>query len=131
MQNTPERSNYQQYLELGGIINEKDYDSALARAESTTTLNKTLIRQAESIAKFVGIELHDRGDAIDRRTILYGILRSDIRPEKVKYHRDQMSDQRIFVEALRMLGDVKSLDKMVKAYPNISFEYRNPSDPTA
>lgn len=128
MQNTPEENNYQQYLELGGIINEKDYEDALARAQKTTTLDETRIRQAENIAKFAGIELRNTEGAIDQRIILYGILRSDVRPEGVKRHRGQMSDQRIFVEALRMLGDVESVDKMIKKYPNISFKYQGSGD---
>ena len=57
---------------------------------------------------------------VDSKIILYGILRGDVRPEGVEYHHDEMSDQRLFAEALRMLGDAESLDKMIEAYPNIS-----------
>ena len=128
MQNTLEEKNYQRYLELGGIINEKDYDSALERSENITTLKETLIRQAEKIAESTGIELHNTEGAIDQRIILYGILRDDVRPEEVEHHHSQMSDQRIFVEALRMLGDTESLDKMIKRYPNISFRYQRGND---
>ncbi|MDO8557776.1 MAG: hypothetical protein Q7S09_01115 [bacterium] len=115
---------YQHYLELGGIINEADYESALARAKNITTLDGTLIAQAELIAKVSGIELRNTKDTIDRRTILYGILRTDTTPKEVQYHHSQMSDQRIFGEVLRMLGDADSLDKLIKAHPNISFEYK-------
>lgn len=124
MQDPSEKNNYQQYLELGGIINEKDYEDALTRAQKTATLDKARIRQAENIAKFAGIELHKTEGSIDQRIILYGILRSDVRPEGIEHHHSQMSDQRIFVETLRMLGDAESLDKMIKKYPNISFEYQ-------
>ncbi len=120
---TPEENNYQRYLELGGIINEKDYNNALTRSKNSTIPEKTLITNAENIAKFSGIELHNTKDAIDPRIILYGILRRDVQPKEVKHHHQQMSDQQIFVEALRMLGDIKSLDKIIKAYPNISFKY--------
>lgn len=116
---TPE-NNYQRYVELGGIINEKDYQSALTRSKHTTILNKTSIVQAEVIANRSGIVLHNSKDSLDPRTILYGILRSDTAPEP-KYHHSQMSDQRLFAETLRMLGDADSLEKLIEAYPNISF----------
>lgn len=121
--NTEDKKSYHRYWELGGIINEKDYESALTRAENTTALNKTQIMQAEGIAKFAGIELHNTKDTVDQRIILYGILRSDDKPKEVKDHHSQMSDQRIFAESLRMLGDIDSLNKLIKAYPNISFKY--------
>lgn len=114
---------YQQYRELGGIINENDYRSALLRAVNTTTLDKTRIGQAENIARFAGIKLHNTEEVLDQRTILYGILRADIRPEKVRHHHSQMSDQRLFAEALRMLEDVDALNKLIRAHPNISFDY--------
>lgn len=114
---------YQRYRELGGIINESDYDSALLRARRTTTLDKTLIAQAENIARFSGIELKNEEGVLDRRTILYGILRADIRPEKVRHHHSQMSDQCLFAEALRMLEDVDALNKLIHAHPHISFDY--------
>lgn len=119
---TKENNCYQQYQELGGIINEKDYQSALARAKDTTTLNITLIKQLEFIARVAGIELRNAKDSIDQRTMLYGILRTDTGPEGVKYHHSQMSDQRLFAEALRMLGDTDSLNKLINTHPNISFD---------
>ncbi len=111
---------YQNYKSLGVIINEKDYLSALARAKDTATLDVRLVRQSELIARVAGIGLRNEKGSLDRRTILYGVLRSD-KPEGVRYHHCQMSDQRLFAEALRMLGDVDSLDKLVSAYSNISF----------
>lgn len=122
MRDPPKENNcYQQYQKLGGIINEKDYDSILAKAEDTTALNIPLIKQSEGIAEFAGIELHNTKDTIDPRTILYGILRTDTKPKEVQYHHSQMCDQRLFAEALRMLGDTDSLRKVIEAYPNISF----------
>ena len=112
---------YQQYRKLGGIINENDYDSALLRAKSATTLDKTRTAQAEHVARFAGIELHNAGDVLDPITALYGILRADIRPEKVRHHHSQMCDQRLFAEALRMLGNVDALNKLIRAHPHISF----------
>ena len=114
-------NNYQRYQELGGIINEKDYQGALTRAENTTTLDKALILQVEGMSKFARITLHNSKDALDPRTILYGILRVDAKPIEVKYHHSQMGDHRLFAEALRILGDAGSLQKLVEAHPNIPF----------
>jgi hypothetical protein len=118
---TKDKRSYQQYHDLGGIINEKDYESALARAGSMTAPDKARIAQAKGIADFAGIKLlkETEGGVIDPIIILYGILRSDVQPKEIKYHHQQMTDQRIFAEALRMLGDVDSLDTLIKAYPNI------------
>ncbi len=111
---------YGKYQELGGIINKKDCISALERAEKATVINKHLIRQAENIAKYAGIILDNSG-GVDPKVKLYAVLRADNKPEDVKHHHSQMSDQRLFTEAARMLGDIDSLNKMIAAYPNISF----------
>lgn len=116
-----EKNCYKRYRELGGIINEKDYKSILTRADNTAVLDITLIKQFECIAEFAGIELHNTKDTFDQRTILYGILRTDIKPTEVQYHHSQMCDQRLFAEALRMFGDTDSLQKIIESHPNISF----------
>ena len=122
MQNIPEKNNYQEYLELGGIINETDYISALERADNAV-IDETTIAQVKIMADYAGIELQKQDNSTDRKIKLYKILRTDTRPDGVKYHHDNMSDQRIFVEALRMLGDKESVNKMIEAHPNISFKY--------
>ncbi len=106
---------------MGGIINKKDYESALNKAKNTTTLDIALIKELEFVARIAGIKLRNTKDAIDQKTILYGILRTDAKPKGVKYHHSQMSDQRLFAEVLRMLGDVDSLNKLINTYPHISF----------
>jgi len=106
MQNFSEKYNYQRYLELGGIINEKDYTSALTRSKDSATFNESTTKQAENIAKFAGIELHNTEDAIDEKIILYGILH-DIKPKETLD-----SDWRLFREVLRMLEDTDSLSKL-------------------
>lgn len=123
MQDTTKENNfYKRYQELGGIINEKDYKSALVKAKNTAMLNTILIKQLEHIAEFAGIRLHSAKDVIDERIILYVILRTDTKSkEEAEYHHSQMSDQRLFAEALRMLGDVDSLNKLINAHPNIAF----------
>ncbi len=155
-QDTPEENNYQRYLELGGIVNEKDYNSALARLEEAEIEkkmpNRNQVIQVKNMTKNAGIELGSDKHAY--RTIeLYSILRSDRPPEEVKqshahdqtkdqhtsvyhdgvpkndakpevkHHHSEMTDQRILVEALRMLGDVESRDRIINAHPNISFKY--------
>ena len=122
MPETPiENEGYKRYAELGGIINEKDYGNVVLRVANTITLEHHLIGQAELIAKFAGIELCNTKDALDQRVVLYGILRNDSKPEGVAHHHSQMGDQRLFAEACRILGDVESLQKMIAAFPNISF----------
>ncbi len=121
MQSATKENSYRRYRELGGIINEKDYKSALARAKNTVTLKITLIKQSEHIAQIAGIELHNTKNALDPIIILYGILRTDTAPQEVEYHHSQMSDQRLFAEALRMLGDADALNKLINAHPNIDF----------
>ena len=122
-------NNYQRYLGLGGIINENDYQSALDRMNSVHTLDRKdpqvidSIQQVVDMARYAKIILSDLKDVLDPRVVLYVILRLDTKPEDVEYHHSQMSDQRIFGEVLRMLGDASSLDKLIKAYPNISFKY--------
>ncbi len=117
-----EKNCYERYRKLGGIINEKDYGSALARTRNTATLDTTLIKQLEYIARIARIELHSTKNAIDQRIILYVVLRTDTAPKEVKYHHSQMSDQRLFAEALRILGDVDSLNKLINTHPHISFD---------
>jgi hypothetical protein len=112
---------YAEYQEQGGIINGEDFISALSRTEKTKTIDKMLKTHAEVIARVANIELQSTEEMTDPRIVLYAILRNDVREEEVEYHHDNMSDQRLFAEALRMLGDTESLNKMIEAYPNISF----------
>ena len=120
MQDAAQEDNcYHRYQELGGIINEQDYESILARAKSATVPDIALIKQLELIAEFAGIELHNAKGSIDQRTILYGILRTDTKPKGVQYHHSQMCDQRLLAEALRMLGNTYALDKLVDAYHKV------------
>lgn len=123
MQDTPEKNAYRQYVDLGGIINEKDYASAMERADDTV-VDETTMAQVKVMTGHAKIELYNTNDSIDQRIKLYKILRNDVRPEGVKYHHSSMSDQQIFVEALRMLGDKESVNKMIETHPNISFKYQ-------
>ena len=115
---TKENNAYGSYRTLGGIINEKDCVIALDKSEKTAAFNKTLIQEAENIAERAGIVL-ENSDGADPRVKLYAVLRADNKPEDVKYHHSQMSDQRLFAETLRMLGDTDALDKLVNAYHKV------------
>lgn len=108
---------YEHYVELGGIINEEDYRSALTRATNTFVLEKPTISQAEGMARFSGVSL-DNSKKLDEVTVLYGVLRSDLKPG-AEYHHGQMSDQKLFAETLRMLDRPEDLNKVIKTYPNI------------
>jgi hypothetical protein len=59
----------------------------------------------------------------DSRVVLYGILRDDKSSNGEENHYNQMSDQNLFAEVLRIQGDEESLEKIIAAYPNISFGY--------
>lgn len=112
-----EKDPYAQYQELGGIINRKDYESALQRtAETAAVSDTTMVEQVEKMARFAGIELQNEKSANDPRVKLYAVLRGDSKPEEIKYHHSQMSDQRLFAETLRMLGDTEALNKLIDAY---------------
>ena len=80
-----------------------------------------LVKELEFIAEYSGIKLHNTKNDPDPRTILYIILRIDAKPTEVEYHHSQMGDQRLFAEVLRMLEDADSLQKLIEAHPNISF----------
>ncbi len=124
-----ERNGYEQYREVGGIINEQDYKSALERAKDTNTIDRALIAEAELMAETSGIALENSKDALDPRVALYGTLRIDTNHGE-QYHHSQMNDQRLFAEVLRMLGDTESLDKLMKEHPNI-FEEKEQSQSEA
>lgn len=114
--------NYQQYCELGGIINESDYQAAMERIIPPVKIEQTLAGQARHIFGFCGLRVRENeSQKIELISALYGILRSDMRPG-ADYHHGQMCDQRLFAEALRMLDYPELLEKVIRSYPNINFE---------
>jgi len=96
---TGEDDAFSRYQELGGIINEKDCKNTWARAEKATEFIESIIGQAKEIARYAGIILDNSG-GVDPKVKLYAVLRADNKPEDVKHHHSQMSDQRLFAEAL-------------------------------
>lgn len=125
---SPEESDdYQRYLGRGGILNAKDYESVLSRVKGSTALDKASIEQIEQKAQVEFIAetadiTHNEADGVDKRAIfdksvaIYGILRNDKKPVGVTDHYTQMSDQQIFAEALRMVGDDDSLQKLISRH---------------
>ncbi|MDO8664259.1 MAG: hypothetical protein Q7K44_01780 [Candidatus Liptonbacteria bacterium] len=115
-ENTEEKTPYQKYRESGGILNETDYMDGIKTAtslrEPEMVLNRQVQLQAKEMAKFANLNLDDNDKAI----VLYGILRTDTNPDKKEYHHSQMSDQSLFMEALRMSEDTDSADKLIEAY---------------
>ncbi|MFA5359696.1 MAG: hypothetical protein WC349_01935 [Patescibacteria group bacterium] len=118
-------SNYEDYKKLGGIINEGDYERILNKARESKILDeknseiRSTIRQGEVIAEFAKISLNNSEDNPDSKIVLYVLLRTDPIPEGKQNHHGQMSDQKLFSEAVRMTGDADALNKLIAAYPNI------------
>ncbi len=118
-----EQISYEEYKKIGGILNRKDYERALFRAKELKTVNKAHIAQVENTARFAGIELKYPEGGYDPRIALYAVLRADENPEpKSEDHHSELSDQRLFAEVLRMLGDTESLRKLIYTHPNIFTE---------
>lgn len=118
-------STYRSYVELGGIINEKDYHAVMTSWSLGFLDKKSLsvqnsVKQVEGMVRYSGIFLGDSEDALDQRVALYTILRCGVLSGKNDQHI-VMCDQRLFFEVLRILGDSDSLKKLVLAYPNVSF----------
>ncbi|MDP2668495.1 MAG: hypothetical protein Q8P07_01525 [bacterium] len=118
-ENTEEKTPYQEYQEAGGIINESDYKNTFERYSNLTQTQINEITemaqwkmQAMNMAKSAGLTMHKNNKAIE----FYGLLRGDTKPEDVQYHHGQMSDQSLFLEALRMSGDADSADKLIETY---------------
>ena len=112
---------FENYRNAGGILSEADYTSALTRMKEKRTMNPSSLLQAEDMATKAGITLQDPQQGIDPRVALYAILQGDFKlgPGSDKNHYSRMSDQPLFAEVLRMLGDAESLTKFQNAYPNI------------
>jgi len=135
----PKEDGFQNYQELGGKLRKVNFIRVLAKAEELkastphpeSILHPELIKQVELIAETAGIALHNEA-GVDKRALIYAILRGDPVPRAPKpepgkpgdydNHYTRMSDQRLFGEALRVVGDTGSLDKLKETYPNITFD---------
>ncbi|PIR83727.1 hypothetical protein COU18_03575 [Candidatus Kaiserbacteria bacterium CG10_big_fil_rev_8_21_14_0_10_51_14] len=132
-----EEAGYQKYCDVDGKIDKKTYVHALREAETETSpdlskvrepgpdhVKQTRIEQVLGIVnetnrvqekkgeKGIVLHVHDIQGKLDLRIRLYLVLQDA---------EHTVSDQYLFAEALRMAGDKESLDKLIAAYPNISF----------
>ncbi|MDP2788734.1 MAG: hypothetical protein Q8O46_01605 [bacterium] len=124
IEHTPsaERNSYEKYRSAGGFLNEKDYADALAEARDRKTVNPHSLeqQQAQVMADETGIVLKNRHEGIDPRVALYEVLRTATNGDpQERNHYSWKDDWSLFAEVLRILGDAKSLEKFLKAHPNI------------
>ncbi|MBI2120028.1 MAG: hypothetical protein HYT94_00190 [Parcubacteria group bacterium] len=109
-----ENNPYEKYKALGGIINEADYTNALEQAEQNVSVGEMTLLHARSLMRRAGIDVE--GDISKNPIVLlYGVLRSDKNLSGAEYHHSDMSDQNLFAEALRMLGESDALEKFMRA----------------
>lgn len=124
-------NNYPLYQELGGVINEEDYQRILEQARKPKALDernpqiRSIIQQGTNIANYANIPLYNSENNFDLRIVLYVLLHTDFQPEGKSKHHGLVGDQRIFGEAVKMVGDADTLDKLIEAYPNIDFPHKN------
>ena len=104
---------YEEYKGLGGILDPKEYEDVLklAREWKEAPSGSLSSGAANSMARAAGIALSPE------IVIIYGIL-GDKRPDLAK-ERDEMSDQELLAEALRIAGNTLSLTKFIEKYPRI------------
>ena len=117
---------YAGYAALDGRIDEVNYTRVMKKVrenESIGAVDGFAIDQTKITADISGISLDAirNETGVDPRTI-YGILRRDIRPPGTEYHHDQMSDQQLLVEALRMLEQESAVSAVIKRHPHIQFQ---------
>ena len=106
-------TSYDDYLRLGGIINERDYISALERAERVREVGPYQAAQVRQMGEVVGTPF-------DEQVVrLYGVLRTDQKPPGVQHHHSQMTDQGLLWQVLEMLNRQYEIVGMFMAYPNI------------
>jgi hypothetical protein len=116
---TNEQENWQEYQALGGTLDESSYQSVVEKMKSVTTADAVYATQAAVIARAAGMDSLGNSDS---RVIAYSVLRSDTNTAGEEHHHSQMSDQKLFAEALRIQGDKESLDKLIVSHPHIFSE---------
>jgi len=101
---------YEEYKDLGGMLSSEEYWDILkiAKDKKEVPSNSLSSGAANSMAQVAGIALSPE------IAIIYGIL-SDKRPDLAK-KRDEMSDQELLAEALRIAGNKSSLDTFIKRF---------------
>lgn len=107
---------YKEYKALGGILDEREYRNVLGRIDSSRNVppNSPTSLQAKVMANVAGITLSPE------TVVLYGILRNDVKPDPdTEEHYSTLTDQKLFAEALRMVGDKDSLATFIEKHAHI------------
>lgn len=106
------KGNYEEYKALSGTLSQEEYWDVLKRAAEERNIFSKWSGHANSMARAAEITLSPETVA------LYGILR-DEKPDPIKEHFSELSDQKLLAEALRIVGDTKSLEALIEKHPHI------------
>ena len=109
-----EEAGFGRYESLGGILTEAEYTEVMEELSKLVKIDSHSLSQAKDYARLAGIEIKQENDI---RAALFDVLRLHLKPGLI--HPTLISDQPIFAEVLRMLGDIPSLDIFLQAHPGI------------
>jgi hypothetical protein len=116
---------YAEYLLFDGRIDEENYGRIMKKAQEDSQAGIVAdfaIRQTKISADISGVSLDAIRDktGIDPRCI-YTILQQDERSDDPKRHHGLISDQKLLVESLRMLGQGRALQAIMDRHSHINF----------
>jgi hypothetical protein len=104
---------YEKYKTLGGALSPEEYQDILKRVADGKNVPSSSPRSAANfMAQVAGITLSPE------TVTIYGIL-SDERPNLATERPNEMGDQELLAEALRIVGDTRSLAAFIEKYPHI------------
>lgn len=109
-----QENNFEVYEALGGILHKTEYQDVLKRAAlgEEAPASSLSLKLAHSMAGVAGITLSPEA------TTFYCILRNE-KPDQGSENYHSLSDQKLLAEALRMAGDMSSLNTFIEKYPQI------------
>jgi hypothetical protein len=114
-----EGRSYEEYKTLGGTLSQTEYENVVKRAADETILSypaRLKHTKRSNYINFMAQAILPSGTAT-----IYGILRdekSDPAPDSVKEHYSTMDDHKLVAEALRIIGDKRSLIAFTEKYPH-------------
>jgi|GEM_PF-3164036 len=113
---------YEQYQESGGILEHAPFKKLLRKAEIDIQESKMCAAQVTAIAQAAKIDLDGAGNLSNETVAVYKLLRTNAIADVyfINHHRG-MCDIQIFADALRIVQDDDSLEKLSRAFPHISF----------
>ncbi len=121
-------TDYKQYVALGGLINELDYQKALEMVRGRDQVGgvvadeheeQMFVRQVERIMRVVQSDFKTP-EMRARCVNLFVALRNDIEPGNECYH-GVMGDENIFMQVLKMMNLPGLIRRMRDAYPYMRF----------